>query len=73
MPPGNALNYLSDIDFSESIIIGSIKELSCNSAAGPDGFPSSLLINFAAELAPVLIYIYMCSPNHQLIAFFDQH
>ena len=51
---GAAINYLSDIDFSESIIVESIKELSSNSTAGPDGFPSSLLINCSDILAPAL-------------------
>ena len=51
---GAEINYLSDIDFSESIIVESIKELFSNSAAGPDGFPSSLLINWSDILAPVL-------------------
>ena len=37
---------LTDINFSENVIIDAIKELSPNSAAGPDGIPSSLLINF---------------------------
>ena len=54
IPIGAELNYLSDIEFSESIIVESIKELSSNSAAGPDGFPSSLLINCSDILAPAL-------------------
>ena len=54
IPIGAKINYLSDIDFSESIIVESIKELSSNSAAGPDGFPSSLLINCSDILAPAL-------------------
>ena len=54
IPIGAEINYLSDIDFSESIIAESIKELSSNSAAGADGFPSSLLINDSNILAPAL-------------------
>ena len=54
IPIGAELNYLSDIEFSESIIVESIKELSSNSAAGPDGFPSYLLINCSDILAPAL-------------------
>ena len=54
IPKGAEINYLSDIDFSESIIVESIKELSSNSAAGPDGFPSSLLINCCDILAAAL-------------------
>ena len=52
IPIGAEINYLSDIDFSESIIVESIRELSSNSAADPDGFPSSLLINCSDILAP---------------------
>ena len=54
IPIGAEINYLSDIDFSKSIIVESIKVLSPNSAAGPDGFPHSLLINFSDILAPAL-------------------
>ena len=54
IPIGAELNYLSDIEFSESIIVESIKELSSNSAGGSDGFPSSLLINCSGILAPAL-------------------
>ena len=51
IPIGAEINYLSDI---ESIIVESIKELSSNSTTGPDGFPSSLLINCSDILAPAL-------------------
>ena len=44
----------TDISFSENVIIDPIKELSPNSAAGLDGIPSSLLINCASEIAPLL-------------------
>ena len=54
IPIGAEINNLSDIDFSESIIVESIKELSSNSAVGPDGFPSSLLINCSDILAAAL-------------------
>ena len=57
IPIGAEINYLSDIDFSEPIIVESIKELS-NSAAGPDGFQSSLLINYSDILAPALKLIF---------------
>ena len=40
---------------TKSIIIDSIKELSSNSAAGPDGIPASLLLNRASELFKLLI------------------
>ena len=42
--------FLTNIIITESIIIHSIKELSSNSAAGPDGIPASLLLNCASEL-----------------------
>ena len=54
IPIGAEINYLSDIDFSESIIVESIKELSSNPAAGPGGFPYSLLIKCSVILAPAL-------------------
>ena len=49
---------LTDINFSESLISEAIKELSANSAAGPDGLPASLLINCCAELTPILAIIF---------------
>ena len=39
--------FLTNIIITESVIINSIKELSSNSAAGPDGTPASLLLNCA--------------------------
>ena len=47
-PPVSDASYLTDINFSESVIIDAIKELSPNSAAGPDGIPASPLINCAS-------------------------
>ena len=35
-----------------------IYELSTSSAAGPDGIPSSLLVNCATELAPLLLIVF---------------
>ena len=43
---------LTDIEIAEPIIIDSINELSSTSATGPDGVPSFLLLNCAAEPAP---------------------
>ena len=43
--------FLTDITLSDSIIIEAIKELSPNSAGGPDGIPAPLLINCAEEIA----------------------
>ena len=51
--------FLTDITvITESIIIDSIRELSSNSAAGPDGIPYSLLLNCAHELAPSLLILF---------------
>ena len=50
--------FLTDITLSDSIIIEAIKELSPNSAGGPDGIPASLLINCAEEIAPALKIIF---------------
>ena len=52
---------LTDINFGESVIIDAIKELSPNSAAGPDGIPSSLLINCASKNAPLLSKLFTAS------------
>ena len=52
------LPLLTDINFSELLISDAIKELSANSAAGPDGLPASLLINCCAELTPILAIIF---------------
>ena len=46
--------FLTDITLSDSIIIEAIKELSPNSAGGPDGIPASLLITCAEEIPPAL-------------------
>ena len=43
--------FLTAITLSDSIIIEAIKELSPNSAGGPDAIPASLLINYAEEIA----------------------
>ena len=50
--------FLTNIIISESLIIDSIKELSSNSAAGPDRIPASLLLNCASELAPSLVILF---------------
>ena len=59
--------FLTDITFSDSIIIEAIKELSPNSAGGPDGIPASLLINCAEEIAPALKIIFSHSLSSSLI------
>ena len=58
---------LTDIMLNEDIIIEAIHELSPNSAAGPDCIPSSLLVNCATELAPVLLLIFSHSLSHGVI------
>ena len=59
--------FLTDITLSDSIIIEAIKELSINSAGGPDGIPTSLLINYAEEIAPVLKNFFSHSLSSSLI------
>ena len=58
---------LTDIMLNEDIIIEAIHKLSPNSAAGPDCIPSSLLVNRATELAPVLLLIFSDSLSHGVI------
>ena len=58
---------LTDIMLNKDIIIEAIHELSPNSAAGPDCVPSSLLVNCATELAPVLLLIFSHSLSHSVI------
>ena len=58
---------LNDIMLNEDIIIEAIHELSPNSAAGPDCIPSSLLVNCATELAPVLLLVFSHSLSHGVI------
>ena len=50
--------YCTNIVLSEKIIIEVIHELSTSSAAGPDGIPSSLLVNCVTELAPLLLIVF---------------
>ena len=52
---------------NEDIIIEAIHKLSPNSAAGPDCVPSSLLVNCATELVPVLWLIFSHSLSHGVI------
>ena len=59
--------FLTNIIITESIIIDSIKELSSNSAAGPDGIPASLLLNCASELAPSLLILFKQSIDSGVI------
>ena len=61
------LPLLTDINFSESLISEAIKELSANSAAGPDGLPASLLINCCAELTPIFAIIFKESFTKEVI------
>ena len=50
--------FLTEITITKSIIIDSIRELSSNSSAGPDGIPCSILLNCAHELAPSLLILF---------------
>ena len=59
--------FLTDITITESIIIDSIRELSCNSAAGLDGIPGSLLLNCAHELAPSFLILFKQSLSSGVI------
>ena len=56
--------YLTNIVLYEKFIIEAIHELSTSSEAGLDGIPSSLLVNCATELAPLLL---MVSLTHFLL------
>ena len=60
-------SFLTNIIITESLIIDSIKELSSNSAAGPDGIPASLLLNCASELAPPLLILFKQSLDSSVI------
>ena len=59
--------FLTYITLSDSIIIEAIKELSPNSAGGPEGTPTSLLINCTEEIAPALKIIFSHSLYSSLI------
>ena len=59
--------FLTYMILSDSIIIEAIKDLSPNSTGGPDGIPTSLLINRAEEIAPVLKIIISHSLSSSLI------
>ena len=59
--------FLTDITLSDSIIIETILVLSPTSAGGPDGIPTSLLINCAEEIAPALKIIFSHSLSSILI------
>ena len=59
--------FLTDITLSDSIIIEAIKERSPNSAGGPDGIPTSLLINGTEDIASVLKIIFSHSLSSSII------
>ena len=59
--------FLTNILITESLIIDSTKELSSNSAAGPDGIPASLLLNCASELVPSLLILFKQSLDSDVI------
>ena len=58
---------LTNIMIKGSIIIDYIKELSSDSAAGPDVIPASLLINCASELTPSLLILFKQSLDSGVI------
>ena len=59
--------FLTDITITESIIIDSIRDLSSNSAAGPDGIPCSILLNCAHELAQSFLILFKQSLSSGVI------
>ena len=59
--------FLTNIIIIESLIIDSIKKLSSNPAAGPDGIPASLLLNCASELAPSFLILFKQSLDSGVI------
>ena len=59
--------FHTNIIITESIIMDSIKEISANSAAGPDGIPASLLLNCALALAPSLLILFKQSLDYGVI------
>ena len=67
-PPVSDASYLTDINFSENVIIDVIKELSPNSAAGPDGILASPLISCASEIAPLLKCIFISLSQKGIIS-----
>ena len=58
---------LSDVIFTETDFVEAIEELKPNSAAGPDDFPASLLINCRHALAKPLYIIWRRSMNSGVI------
>ena len=58
---------MTDITLSDSIISEAIKKLSSNSAGGPDGIPTSLLINCAEEISPAMKIFFSHSLSSILI------
>ena len=61
--PDPQTNCLSSISVNDELIVDVIKELSCNSAAGPDGVPVALLKNASVELAKPLNILFNHSIN----------
>ena len=61
--PAPQTNCLSSISVNDKLIVDAIKELSCNSAAGPDGVPVALLKNASVELAKPLNILFNRSIN----------
>ena len=67
--PAPQTNCLSSISVNDKLIVDVIKELSCNSAAGPDGVPVALLKNASVELAKPLNILFNRSINMGHVPF----
>ena len=71
----NESPHLSTIVFTDEIVLLAIKELSHNSAAGPDGIPASLLLLFASSsdffplINPVVPGLDRRTPRSCLLAY----
>ena len=62
-PPPPQTNCFSSMSVNDELIVDVIKELSCNSAAGPDGVQVALLKNASVELAKPLNILFNHSIN----------
>ena len=54
-------NCLTDIEFSSERVLAAIKDISSSSAPGPDKFPSIVLKECGAQLAPVMATLWRLS------------
>lgn len=63
----NILPTIQDITFTRMDIVGAIKEIPTNAAAGPDGFPAILLKKTAEKLCVPLQILYRSSLTSGII------